>query len=122
MPFKGSDRQLRHVHEVLELLQLISADNTFTNLESKLLYNEHGQGGVTMYNMVQAIRQEGFINGERQGFTNGEQQGFTNGERQGRDSLYALLSALQAEGKNEVLARVLSDRSYMEQLLEKKQS
>ena len=74
-----------------------------------------------MCDVVDMIRKEGFANGERQGFADGERQGFASGERQGfasgRDSLYTVLTALQAEGRNEELARALSDRSYMEKLL-----
>ena len=55
-------------HEVLELLKLISADEAFTKVEPELLCNkQQEQGGMTMYNMVQAIREQGFANGERQG-------------------------------------------------------
>ena len=74
-----------------------------------------------MCDVVEMIRDEGFANGERQGFANGERQGFANGMAQGRDSLYSILSTLQSEGRNDELARVLSDRSYMEQLLKSAQ-
>ena len=79
--------------------------------------------------VIQMIRDEGFANGEKQGFANGEKQGFANGEKQGfangekqgfadgRDTVYTLLADLQAEGKTAELTRVLSDKSYMEQLL-----
>ena len=114
VPYEGTDRQVRHIHEVLELLRLISADKTFTEVEPELLRNaETKDGGMTMYNMVQAIKAEG----ERQGFANGERQG----RLQERNSIYSLLSALQAGGQSEKLARALSDRSYMEQLLEAQQ-
>ena len=60
--------------------------------------------------------------GERKGFADGKLQGFDEGERKGfedaRDTIYKLLSTLQAQGQTEELARVPSDRSYMEQLLE----
>ena len=117
IPYEGTDRQVRHIHEVLELLKLISADEAFTKVEPELLCNKQKEkeGGMTMYNMVQAIREQGIAIGERQGFVNGERQGFANG----RNSLYTLLSTLQAEGRSEELAHILSDRSYMEQLMEK---
>ena len=71
--------------------------------------------------VIQMIRDEGFANGEKQGFANGEKQGFANGEKQGfadgRDTVYTLLADLQAAGKTDELTRVLSDKSYMEQLL-----
>ncbi len=54
-----------------------------------------------MCDVVQMIRDEGFANG-------------TNG-------LYAILSALQAEGRNDELARILSDRNYMTQVIEGRQ-
>ena len=127
--YTGTDRQLRHVHEVLELLRLVSADDTFTKVEPALIRKQTETGGMTMCDVVEMIRDEGFANGERQGFANGERQGFANGERQGfangmaqgRDSLYSILSTLQSEGRNDELARVLSDRSYMEQLLKSAQ-
>ena len=59
-----------------------------------------------MCDVVQMIRDEGFADGERRSFANG-----TNG-------LYAILSALQAEGRNDELARILSDRNYMTQVIE----
>ena len=72
--------------------------------------------------VIQMIRDEGFANGEKQGFANGEKQGFANGEKQGfadgRDTVYTLLADLQAAGKTDELTRVLSDKGYMEQLLE----
>ncbi len=58
-----------------------------------------------MCDVVDMIRKEGFASGERQGFADG------------RDSLYTILTALQAEGRSDELVRVLSDRSYMEKLL-----
>ena len=66
-----------------------------------------------MCDVVDMIRKEGFASGERQGFADGERQGFADG----RDSLYTILTALQAEGRSDELIRVLSDRSYMEKLL-----
>ena len=72
--------------------------------------------------VIQMIRREGFADGKKQGFADGEKQGFADGEKQGfadgRDTVYALLADLQAKGQTEELARVLSDKSYMEQLLE----
>ncbi|MBQ3798945.1 MAG: Rpn family recombination-promoting nuclease/putative transposase [Treponema sp.] len=119
--YAGTDRQLQHVHEVLELLRLISADDTFTRVEPELIKRQTERGGTSMCDVVDMIRKEGFASGERQGFANGERQGFANGERQGfadgRDSLYTILTALQAEGRSDELIRVLSDRSYMEKLL-----
>ena len=103
IPYEGTDRQVRHIHEVLELLKLISANDAFTKVEPELLCNkQQEQGGMTMYNMVQAIRNQGFVNG--------------------RNSLYTLLSTLQAEGRSEELAHILSDRSYMEQLMEREKA
>ena len=83
-----------------------------------------------MCDIVQMIwddgERKGFENGKLQGFEDGERKGFENGKLQGerkgfadaRDTIYTLLSTMQAQGQTEELARVLSDRSYMEQLLE----
>ena len=79
-----------------------------------------------MCDIVQMIWDDGERKGERKGFENGERKGFADGELQGerkgfanaRDAIYTLLSTMQAQGQTEELARVLSDRSYMEQLLE----
>ena len=119
VPYWGTKRQLKHVHEVLGLLKLISADERFAKIEPELAEKQMQKGGTTsMCDIVQMI----WDDGERKGFENGERKGFENGERKGfadaRDTIYTILSTLQAQGQTEELARVLSDRSYMEQLLE----
>ncbi|MBQ7166643.1 MAG: hypothetical protein IJR93_06860, partial [Treponema sp.] len=91
----------------------ISADDTFTRVEPELIKRQTERGGTSMCDVVDMIRKEGFASGERQGFADGERQGFADG----RDSLYTILTALQAEGRSDELVRVLSDRSYMEKLL-----
>ena len=112
--YTGTDRQLRHVHEVLALLRLVSADDAFTRVEPELIERQTKKGGeTTMCDVVQMIRDEGFAAGERQGFANGERQGFANGT----NGLYTILSTLQAEGRNDELARILSDRNYMAQVV-----
>ena len=131
IPYWGTDRQLKHVHEVLGLLKLISADERFAKIEPELAEKQMQKGGTTsMCDIVQMIwddgERKGFENGERKGFVDGERKGFADGELQGerkgfanaRDAIYTLLSTLQTQGQTEELARVLSDRSYMEQLLE----
>ena len=117
--YTGTDRQLRHVQEVLDLMKLLTADKSFDDIGSEIIERNLKTGGTTnMSYVIQMIREEG----EKQGFANGEKQGFVNGEKQGfadgRDTVYTLLADLQAAGKTDELTRVLSDRNYMEQLLE----
>lgn len=116
--YTGTDRQLRHVQEVLDLMKLLTADNSFDDIGAEIIERNLKTGGMTnMSYVIQMIREEG----EKQGFANGEKLGFVNGEKQGfadgRDTVYTLLADLQAAGKTDELTRVLSDRNYMEQLL-----
>ena len=121
--YTGTERQLRHIQEVLALMKLLTADNTFDVIEPEIIKKNMQAGGTAnMSYVIQMIRREGFVDGKKQGFADGEKQGFADGEKQGfadgRDTVYALLADLQAKGQTEELARVLSDKSYMEQLLE----
>ena len=88
--YQGTDRQIRHVHEVLELLRVISADERIRDVEIDILESCGEKGGTTMYNMITAMidkgQERGIAIGQERGIAIGQERGIAIGQDKTRRS------------------------------------
>ena len=123
-------QELTHVHEIMELLRVISNDDVFTRLERDIAQTQQAQGGVNMCDFVQKIRTEGIALGrtegiavgERRGIALGRTEGITLGRTEGETTMMSLFSKLFAEGRIGDAQKASTDRAYLRQLLDEYQN
>ena len=74
-PYTGSEQKIRHLIATLELLRVVSGDDSFKQIEPLLVQQEKAQGGTNMCEVVQSIKREGIAIGEKRGIAIGEERG-----------------------------------------------
>lgn len=108
--YEGSQKQLDHIEEILEIFRVMSGDSSFRDIQREILnYAKKDAGGVKMCDVIQAIKQEG------------RTEGFASGEKTATDKILALFSKLYAMGRTEDVRRATNDREYLKKLMDEYQ-
>ena len=111
--YEGSTQKIQHLTATLELLRVVSGDDSFKEIQPLLLQQEKEQGGATMCDVVQRIKQDGIAIGES--------RGIAIGEVRGENRMIALFSKLFAAGRTADAERATTDRAYLQQLFDEYQ-
>ena len=85
--------KLKHIHEVLNLLQSISHNDVFSKMEDFIEQTQSQTGGIQMSEFVQ-----NWIN---------------KGRSEGINSMTSLMSRLYAEGRDSDVKRAMTDSAYL---------
>lgn len=102
-------QKLAHVHEILDLLRVISNDTIFMQMEDFILQTNEESGGAKMSEFVQKMKNEGYVAGRTAGMAETE------------NKILSLFSKLLASGKTEEMAKATADRAYLKKLMDEYQ-
>ena len=124
--YEGSERELQHITEMLELFRAISGDESFKTIENEILNTKKEKGGIKMYDVFRAVKDEGIALGRNEGIALGRNEGIALGRNEGialgrneeRTSLLSLFAALYAAGRADDVRRATSDQAYLQKLLD----
>ncbi len=127
--YEGSERELQHITEMLELFRAISGDESFKTIENEILNTKKEKGGIKMYDVFRAVKDEGIALGRNEGIALGRNEGITLGRNEGialgrneeRTSLLSLFAALYAAGRADDVRKATSDQAYLQKLLDEYQ-
>ena len=89
---------VRHVHEVLQMMAVLSGDRRFEEAQNRDEQESGKQGGKNMYDVLSRMLDRGVA--------------------QGRNLIFELNRRLLAAGRADDLLRASSDEAYLQQLLE----
>lgn len=103
--YKPSAETIRHVHEVLQLMAVLTKDRRFEEVQIPPM----AEGGIAMCEVLDKV--------ERRGFELGQREGFASGRRTGQNTILALNSRLIASGRIDDLKRASTDSEYLSKLL-----
>ena len=81
--YKPSEETIRHVHEVLQLMAVLTKDRRFEEVQIE----PRAEGGIAMCDVLDRVERRGFElgrqDGQREGFASGQREGFASGQREG---------------------------------------
>lgn len=112
-----SRQRLGHVHEVMDLLRVISNDRMFLEMEEYVSEIQREEGGVQVCEFVQKMKNEGRIDG----IAIGRREGRIEGEESATTKIMTLFSKLLAAGKTEDVQKATNDRAYLQKLMDEYQ-
>ena len=115
--YKPSQDTVRHVHEVLQLMAVLSGNRRFETALGTM-NREKTNGGVNMYDVFEDVRREGWNEGHNSGWNEGHDSGWNEGRGAGQNLILALSQRLITAGRADDLLRASSDKAYLQQLLE----
>ena len=108
--YEGSQKQLDHIEEILELFRVMSGDNSFHDIQEEILTEARKTtGGVKMCDVIQAIKTEGRVEGR------------IEGEKTATDKILSLFAKLYALGKGDDVQKATNDREYLKKLMDEYQ-
>ena len=111
--YTAPEATIKHVHELLQLMAVMTKDNRFEDV-----YSPDMEGGdINMCEVLDKIENRGIEKGIAQGLTQGIAQGMTQGIAQGEDNAFSLVKILIANNRLEDLKRVSEDESYRNKLM-----
>ena len=113
--YEPSRETIRHVHEVLQLMSVLTKDRRFADIQIPLNVAE---GGTTMCEVLDKVENRGIATGLARGREEGLATGRKEGLLTGVASTQALINRLLEENRLEDLRRASTDREYLQQLLE----
>ena len=99
--YKPSRETVRHVHEVLQLMRVLSGNRKFEDAQNAVHEDTTKGGGSNMYDV----------------FEKWEKRGLNEGRGEGRVSVQTLMSRMFSEGRVDDLRRASTDSDYLRQLL-----
>ena len=105
-----SDRQMRHVREVLNLMAAMTNDTRFVEVVSE---SEKGDEPKNMCEVLDRVENRGIDKGRREGKEEGRKEGREEGQR----NTAALMAFLVKNGRPDDVVRASSDESFLKQLL-----
>ncbi len=105
--YEPSRETIRHVHEVLQLMSVLTKDRRFADIQVPLNVAE---GGTSMCEVLDKIENRGIATG----LARGREEGLVTGV----SSTQALINRLFEENRLEDLRRASTDKEYLLQLLE----
>ena len=104
--YEGSQKQLDHIEEILELFRVMSGDNSFHDIQEEILTEARKTtGGVKMCDVIQAIKTEGRVEGRKEAM----------------DKILSLFAKLYALGKGDEVQKATNDREYLKKLMDEYQ-
>ena len=107
--YTAPEATIKHVHELLQLMAVMTKDNRFEDV-----YSPDMEGGdINMCEVLDKIENRGIKKGIAQGIA----QGMTQGIAQGEDKAFSLIKFLIANNRLEDLKRVSEDESYRKKLM-----
>lgn len=104
--YEPSRETIRHVHEVLQLMSVLTKDRRFADIQVPLNVAE---GGTSMCEVLDKIENRGIATG----LARGREEGLVTGV----SSTQALINRLFEENRLEDLRRASTDKEYLLQLL-----
>ena len=107
--YKPSAETIRHVHEVLQLMAVLTKDRRFEEVQIP----PRAEGGIAMCEVLDRVEKRGFDLGHHDGFIAGQHDGFISGQ----NNILALAKRLIASGRVDDLSRASTDSDYLAQLL-----
>ena len=121
--YEPSRETIRHVHEVLQLMSVLTKDRRFADIQIPL---NMAEGGTTMCEVLDKVENRGIATGlargREEGLATGRKEGLATGRKEGLltgvASTQALINRLLEENRLEDLRRASTDREYLQQLLE----
>ena len=111
--YTAPEATIKHVHELLQLMAVMTKDNRFEDVYSP----DMEEGDINMCEVLDKIENRGIKKGIAQGMTQGIAQGMTQGIAQGEDNAFSLIKILIANNRLEDLKRVSEDESYRKKLM-----
>ena len=93
---------VRHVHEVLQMMAVLSGDRRFEEAQNRDEQESGKQGGKNMYDVLSRMLD----------------RGVAQGRTEGQNRILELNRRLLAAGRADDLLRASSDEAYLQQLLE----
>ena len=123
--YKPSAETIRHVHEVLQLMAVLTKDRRFEEVQIP----PRAEGGIAMCEVLDRVEKrgfdlghhDGFIAGQHDGFIAGQHDGFIAGQHDGfisgQNNILALAKRMIASGRVDDLSRASTDSEYLAQLL-----
>ena len=107
--YKPSAETIRHVHEVLQLMAVLTKDRRFEEVQIP----PRAEGGIAMCEVLDRVEKRGFDLGHHDGFIAGQHDGFISGQ----NNILALAKRLIASGRIDDLSRASTDSEYLARLL-----
>ena len=111
--YRPSAETIRHVHEVLQLMAVLTKDRRFEEVQIPRM----AEGGIAMCEVLDRVERRGFIAGQHDGFIAGQHDGFIAGQQKGQNTILALANRLIASGRIDDLSRASTDSEYLTRLL-----
>ena len=120
-----SAQKLKHIHEILNLFQVISDEEITSEMESFIYETQAKKGGTEMIGIFKQARIDGrneglmvgFNQGRTEGISLGRSEGISIGRSAGINSMTSLMSRLYAEGRDADVKRAMTDSAYLAELL-----
>ncbi|MBQ7167949.1 MAG: hypothetical protein IJR93_13505, partial [Treponema sp.] len=103
--YEPSRETIRHVHEVLQLMRVLSGNRQFEDAQNSVHECDTERGGPSMYNVLAKMQRES------------RNEGRNEGRGEGRVSVQTLMSRMFSEGRVDDLRRASTDSAYLNQLL-----
>lgn len=100
--YAPSRETIRHVHELLQLMRVLSGNRQFEDAQNAVHEDNTKGDGPSMYNVLAKL--------EKRSIAQGLQRGHTN--------VQTLMNRMFSEGRVDDLRRASTDSSYLNQLLE----
>ncbi|MDO4171073.1 MAG: Rpn family recombination-promoting nuclease/putative transposase [Lachnospiraceae bacterium] len=100
---------MKHVDAMLKFLSVFAQDEDYLKVD---LSKERQEGGVSMCEVLQEVKQFGI----REGIERGRQEGINLGRQEGENKLARLMKYLLVSGKNEEAIRATTDEEYRKEL------
>ena len=100
--FKGTEKDLDHAPEILDLFYAMSGDDRYRLYEEELLSEDEEPRRIKMCEVTQRIHDAGRMEGENSAI----------------NKISAVLSKLLAAGKTEEMNKAIQDREYLKRLMD----
>ena len=100
--YAPSRETIRHVHELLQLMRVLSGSKKFEDVQNAVHKDTTKGGGSNMYDV----------------FEKWEKRGLNEGLATGHANVQTLMSRMFSEGRVDDLRRAATDSDYLNQLLE----
>ena len=100
--YEPSRETIRHVHEVLQLMRVLSGNRQFEDAQNAVHKDTTKGGGSNMYDVLGKM----------------QRRSRNEGRGEGRVSVQTLMSRMFSEGRVDDLRRAATDSDYLNQLLE----
>ena len=103
--YEPSRETIRHVHEVLQLMRVLSGNRKFEDVQNAVREDDTKRGGPNMYDVLGKLQRES------------RKEGWNEGRGEGLASAQTLMSRMFSEGRVDDLRRASTDSAYLNQLL-----